>query len=73
MATAFQKKGRISSTVSVVQAITDQSTGGEIDPSFSGVHAFLEREAALSGHLSSILYNKGTVAAKPWGVNDLGG
>lgn len=65
--TAFQKEGSISSTILVVQAITDQPTGRELDPSLSGVHVFLEREAALGGHLPPTLSTKGTSVAKPWG------
>lgn len=71
--TAFRKEVSVSSTILVVQAITDQPSGREIDPSLPGVHVFLEREATLGGHLLPTLSTKGTAVAKPWGGNGLGG
>lgn len=59
----------MSSTTLVVEAITDQPTGGEIDPSLSGVRVFLDREAILGGHLSPTLFT--TAVVKPWGWNGL--
>lgn len=56
----------MSSTTLVVEAITDQPTGGETDPSLSGVRVFLDREAILRGHLSPTLFT--TAVVKPLGL-----